>query len=152
MRNNELIFCGGKGLDYQSTHIGDLWPLAVYVAAVMMVVAAMLGLSHVLGERHMARATGEPYESGVIPTGPAWIRFNVKYYSLAVFFVIIDVESVFIFAWAVAVREAGWSGYVAIALFIGILLAALFYLWKTGALDWVSLRQKGGAANGGGGS
>jgi NADH-quinone oxidoreductase subunit A len=62
----------------------------------------MIGLSYVLGERHTGRVTGEPYESGIMPTGPAWIRFDVKYYLVAMFFVIFDLESIFIFAWAVA--------------------------------------------------
>jgi NADH-quinone oxidoreductase subunit A len=137
-------------LNHPNTHAGDLWPLAVYVMAVIILIAAMQGLSHILGERHRARTTGEPYESGAVPIGPAWIRFNVKYYLFAVFFVIIDVESVFIFAWAVAVREAGWSGYVVIALFIGILVAALFYLRQTGALGRATLPQ-GRTAPGGGG-
>jgi NADH-quinone oxidoreductase subunit A len=61
---------------------------------------------------------------------------------MAMFFVIFDLESIFIFAWAVAVREAGWSGYLAIVIFIGILMAALFYLWRMGALDWGTLKQK----------
>jgi NADH-quinone oxidoreductase subunit A len=70
------------------------------------------------------------------------MRFDVKYYLIAMFFVIFDLESIFIFAWAVAVRETGWSGYLAVAIFIGILMAALFYLWRTGALEWGSLKQK----------
>ncbi|MHB8908811.1 MAG: NADH-quinone oxidoreductase subunit A [Syntrophales bacterium] len=114
--------------------------------AVLVLAASILGLSHILGERHAGRTTGEPYESGLVPTGAAWIRFDVKYYLFAVFFVILDLESIFIFAWAVAVREAGWSGYWVIAAFIGVLLAALFYLWRTGALDWVtSQREKNSA-------
>ena len=133
-------------MDHQSLQIHDLWPMAVYVMAVLILTAAMLGLSHILGERHTGRTTGEPYESGLVPTGAAWIRFDVKYYLFAVFFVILDLESVFIFAWAVAVREAGWSGYLVIAAFIGILLAALFYLWRTGALDWVTSQKKKNSA------
>ena len=121
--------------------------MAVYGAAVVFFTASVLGLSYILGERHRGRTTGEPYESGIKPTGAAWIRFDVKYYLLAVFFVILDMESVFIFAWAVAVREAGWSGYWIIAAFIGILLAALFYLLRTGALDWSNLPQQRKTAN-----
>jgi len=120
----------------------NLWPLAVYVAAVLLLAATMIGLSYILGERHTGRSTGEPYESGLMPTGAAWIRFDVKYYLIAMFFVIFDLESIFIFAWAVAVREAGWSGYLAIVIFIVILMAALLYLWRMGALDWGTLKQK----------
>ena len=131
-----------RALNHQSLQIPDLWPLAIYVMAVLILTASILGLSHILGERHTGRTTDEPYESGLVPTGMAWIRFDVKYYLFAVFFVILDLESIFIFAWAVAVREAGWSGYWVVAVFIGILLAALFYLWRTGALDWVTSQKK----------
>jgi len=129
-------------LDHQIGQTYNLWPLAIYVAAVLSLAVAMIGLSYILGERHMGRSTGEPYESGLVPTGAAWIRFDVKYYLIAMFFVIFDLESIFIFTWAVAVREAGWGGYLAIVVFIGVLMAALFYLWRVGALDWGTLKQK----------
>jgi NADH-quinone oxidoreductase subunit A len=129
-------------LDHQAAQSASLWPLAVYIAAVLLLAAAMIGLSYILGERHTGRATGEPYESGIMPTGAAWIRFDVKYYLVAMFFVIFDLESIFIFAWAVCVKEAGWGGYLAIVIFIGILIAALFYLWRMGALDWGTLKQE----------
>lgn len=113
-----------------------LWPLVIYAALVLIVVGAMLGLSYVLGERHKDRATGEPYESGIVSTGSARLRLSVKYYLVAIFFVIFDLESAFIFAWAVAFRELGWVGYIEIIVFIGVLLAGLIYLWRNGALDW----------------
>ncbi len=117
--------------------------MAVYVMAILILTAFIMALSYILGERHTGRATVEPYESGIVPTGMAWMRFNVKYYLFAVFFVILDIESIFIFSWAVVVREAGWRGYWVMAVFIGILLAALFYLWRTGALDMVTpLKRK----------
>ncbi|MGD8855052.1 MAG: NADH-quinone oxidoreductase subunit A [Chloroflexota bacterium] len=113
-----------------------LWPLALYAGLVVIVVGAMLGLSYILGERHKERATGEPYESGIVPTGSARIRLSVKYYLVAVFFVIFDLEAAFIFAWAVAFRDLGWAGYVEIVIFIGVLMAGLLYIWRNGALDW----------------
>ena len=131
-------------MEQTSGEAAVLWPLAVYVGAVFVLAAGMIGLSYVLGERHEGRVTGEPYESGILPTGAAWIRFDVKYYLMAMFFVILDIESIFIFAWAVAVRETGWTGYVAVAIFILILMAALFYLWRMGILDWSAPTQKTG--------
>jgi len=115
-----------------------LWPLAVYFGAVLALAAFMLVSSYLLGERALRRATREPYESGITPTGSAWIHFDVKYYLIAMFFVVFDVEAVFIYAWAVALRETGWRGFAEMAVFIGILLAALAYLWRTGALDWAT--------------
>jgi NADH-quinone oxidoreductase subunit A len=119
----------------------DLWPLVVYAVIVGILVVAMLGLSYVLGQRHQDRATGSPYESGILSEGSARVRFPAKFYLVAMFFVIFDLEAVFIFAWAVAVREAGWSGYAEVSLFIMVLLATLAYLWRVGALDW---RQQNG--------
>ncbi len=127
--------------DSQTVRIQELWPLAVYTAAACCLVASMIGLSWVLGERHAGRATGEPYESGLAPTGTAWIRFDIKYFLVAVFFVIFDIESIFIFSWAVIARDAGLEGYLAIVIFIGVLMAALCYLWRMGALDWGEMKR-----------
>jgi NADH-quinone oxidoreductase subunit A len=119
-----------------------LWPLLVYFIAVVILAAAMIGLSYLLGQRHKERATGEPYESGIASTGTAQVRFDVRYYLIAMFFVVFDLETVFIFAWSVAVRELGWYGYLEILLFIGVLMATLVYLWRQGALDWGSWDSK----------
>ncbi len=113
-----------------------LWPLAIYGAVVVALVTFMLTLSYFLGERHRERQTAEPYESGIAATGTARVRFDVKFYLIAMFFVIFDLEAVFIFAWAVSVRETGWTGYAEMLIFIGILAAALVYVWRLGALEW----------------
>lgn len=119
-----------------------LWPLATYFGAVIVLVIGMLGLSYLLGEKHRQRTTGEPYESGMPPTGSARLRFDVKFYLVATFFVVFDLEAVFLFAWAVAARELGWAGYAEVTIFIGVLLVALVYLWRTGALKWGSKLRK----------
>ncbi len=128
-------------MEAQSPQTITLWPLAVYFAVSVALVAVMITLSYVLGQRHMERATGEPYESGIVSTGTAQVRFDVKYYLIAMFFVIFDLEAIFIFAWAVALRETGWAGYIEIVVFIGILVAVLVYLWRTGALEWGTPRK-----------
>jgi len=114
----------------------NLWPLAVYIVLVGMLVMVMLSLSFVLGQRHHDRATGSPYESGILSEGSARVRFSAKFYLIAMFFVIFDLEAVFLFAWAIAVRETRWAGYAEALLFITVLLATLAYLWRVGALDW----------------
>ncbi|MGB8064952.1 MAG: NADH-quinone oxidoreductase subunit A [Candidatus Sulfotelmatobacter sp.] len=118
-----------------------LWTLGVYFVVVLLLVAAMLAISYVLGQRHNERATGSPYESGILSEGSARVRLSAKFYLVAMFFVIFDLEAVFIFAWAVAARELGWAGYREILVFIAILVAALAYLWRLGALDWGSSRH-----------
>jgi NADH-quinone oxidoreductase subunit A len=120
-----------------------LWPLLVFLAASVVLVAAMIGLSAILGQRHQERTTGDPYESGIVPTGTARIRFDVKFYLMAMFFVIFDLEAVFVYVWAVSARRLGWSAYIEIVVFIGFLVLALFYLWRVGALDWATARQRG---------
>ena len=114
----------------------DLWPLAAYLVIITGLVVAMLGLSFVLGQRHDNRQTGSPYESGILSQGSARVRLSAKFYLVAMLFVIFDLEAVFIFAWAIVVREAGWAGYSEALVFITVLIATLFYLWRVGALDW----------------
>jgi NADH-quinone oxidoreductase subunit A len=113
-----------------------MWPLAVYFVLAFTVVLGMIAVSYVLGERHRDAATQTTYESGILPAGTGKLRYSVKFYLVAMFFVVFDVESVFIFAWALAFRELGWTGFVEIVIFIGVLLATLVYLWRLGALDW----------------
>lgn len=124
---------------------GSLWPLLLYAALVITGVAALLALSAALGQRHRAPAMREPYESGITPTGLARQRFSAHFYMVAVFFVIFDLEAVFLFTWAIAWREVGWAGYIEMLVFVGVLLAALFYLWRAGALDWAATGGSGRA-------
>lgn len=116
--------------------VSGLWPIVVYFVAVLALVASMLVLSYLLGQRHTGRATGEPYESGIVSTGSARLRFSVKFYLVAMLFVIFDLEVAFVIAWAIAFRELGWAGYLGVLFFIGVLVSALIYEWRLGALDW----------------
>ncbi len=118
-----------------------LWAFGVYFALVFALVVAMLAVSYVLGQRHREAATDSPYESGIVSTGSAHLRLSAKFYLVAMFFVIFDLEAVFIFAWAVAGRELGWAGYWELLIFSGVLVAALVYLWRVGALDWGSIQR-----------
>jgi NADH-quinone oxidoreductase subunit A len=111
------------------------WPLAVYFCLVLALAALLLGASYVLGERHREPATGSPYESGIVSTGSARVRFAAQFYLFAAFFVVFDLEAAFIFAWAVAGRGLGWAAYVEVVVFVAVLVAALAYLWRVGALD-----------------
>ncbi len=121
----------------------DLWPLAVYFLSVVLIVVVMIVLSSLLGERHREKQTAEPYESGIASTGSARVRFDIKFYLIAMFFVIFDLEAVFVFAWAVSIREDGWQGYAEMLIFLGILIASLAYLWRLGALEWGTFLKKG---------
>ena len=113
-----------------------LWPLLLYAILVLLLVGGMIALSFVLGEKHKEKATDDPFESGIIPTGNARIKFPVHFYIVAMFFVIFDLEAAFIIAWAISFKEVGWSGYFGVLVFIFILLAVLVYEWRIGALDF----------------
>ncbi|HEX4025729.1 MAG TPA: NADH-quinone oxidoreductase subunit A [Steroidobacteraceae bacterium] len=123
-------------------HALQLSMLALYFGAIVLLVALMIALSAVLGERHATPATLQPFESGMIPVGSARVRFPSQFYLVAMFFVVFDLEAVFIYAWAVAAREVGWAGYIEVLVFIAVLVAALIYLWGAGALDWAPRRSR----------
>lgn len=112
------------------------WPIVLHAVAVLLLVGIMLGLSYLLGQKHEDKDTNIPFESGIQPTGSAHLRFPVHFYLVAMFFVIFDLEAVFIVAWAIAFRDTGWSGYIGVLVFIVILIAALVYEWRIGALDF----------------
>jgi NADH-quinone oxidoreductase subunit A len=116
--------------------ITPIWPFLAYGAIVVILVSVILGLSYVLGQRHKDRATGEAYESGIISTGSARLRFPSQFYLVAMLFVIFDIETVLIIAWAIAYKEVGWAGFLGVSVFIFILLAVLVYEWRNGALDF----------------
>lgn len=120
----------------------DLVPLIIYFVAVLAIAGIMLGGAYVLGQRHKAKAADEAFESGIVAVGDVHIRFSIQFYLLAIFFVIFDMESVFLFAWSVAFYESGWPGFIEALIFIVVLLASLIYLWVCGALDWRTHRQR----------
>lgn len=118
------------------------WPIILYFFSVLGIVLGMAGVSFILGQRHGDRTTRMPYESGIASTGSARIRVTIHFYLIAMFFVIFDLEAVYIFLWSSAVLELGWTGYIEITVFILILMATLFYLTKLGALDWGPSAQR----------
>jgi NADH-quinone oxidoreductase subunit A len=111
-------------------------PFIIYAIAALLIVGLMLGLSHILGERHKERKTDEPFESGIPPTGNARLRFSSQFYLVAIFFVIFDLDAAFIMVWAISLRDTGLPGYIGILVFIGILIAVLAYEIGIKALDF----------------
>ena len=111
------------------------WPLGVYFVAVVTIVVSIISASYFLGERNRARRNIQPYESGVASTGSARVRLSADFYLFAMFFVIFDLESVFVYSWAIAARELGGAGYAGLSVFVATMVAALVYLWRVGALE-----------------
>jgi NADH-quinone oxidoreductase subunit A len=113
-----------------------IFALTVYGVLVLALIAAMLFLASWVGERKPGREKSRAYECGVIPTGTARLRYPVPFYLVAIFFLIFDVEGAYIFSWAVACEELGWTGWMQMSFFIIVLLIGLLYIWRKGGLDW----------------
>ena len=126
----------------------NLWPFLIYAVSVVGLLTVTLVAARFTGARTpRTEATDLPYESGVVPVGSAdQTRLTIEFYLIAMFFVIFDLETIFILAWAVSFYELGWRGYLGASVFIVILLVALVYEWRTGALDWGVLHRRGRAS------
>ncbi len=123
--------------------------LHVYIPiALVLVLAAGIGwlmvfLSNVLGPRRPSQVKETPFECGSVPVGSAHERFGVKFYVVAILFIVFDIEAVFVYPWAVLLLPdaqghagLGWPGYVTMGIFVATLVAGLVYVWKKGVLDW----------------
>ena len=113
-----------------------LFSLAVFTLLVLGVIAALLIISSAIGERRPGTEKLRPYESGVIPTGSARLRYPVPFYLVAIFFLLFDIEVAFVYPWAMALRDLGWVGLIQILVFFMILLTGYIYVWRKGVLDW----------------
>jgi len=122
--------------------VAQHWAFGVYMLAGITICLVMIGLAALLGGKAFGRAKNKPFESGVDSVGTARLRFSAKFYLVAMFFVIFDVEALYLFAWSVSVRESGWVGFIEAAIFIILLLVGLIYLWRIGALEWAPSRAR----------
>jgi NADH-quinone oxidoreductase subunit A len=113
-----------------------LFRALLYIGSVIGIAGVLVLVSWVLGQRHNEKVTGEPYESGIAPTGSPKMPFNIDFYLVGLLFVIFDLEAAFLFAWAVSARKLGWQGYGAVLVFVAILVVGLIYEWRQGALDF----------------
>lgn len=111
-------------------------PFLILVAVAVITAVGMLLLSHFAGPRRPSVVKGTPYESGIPPLGSARERFSVKFYLVAMLFIVFDIETVFMIPWGVAFRQLGLFGLVEMAVFMVILLVGFVYAWKRGALEW----------------
>ncbi len=121
-------------------------PLLIHSLIAMGLAGLLLFVSTAIGRHRPSRAKSQPYECGITPTGDAREPFSVKFYLVAMVFILFDVEAVFLYPWALVYRELRWFGFTEMVLYIAILLAGYIYLWKKGALDWTrpASRRDGG--------
>ncbi|MHB1845402.1 MAG: NADH-quinone oxidoreductase subunit A [Deltaproteobacteria bacterium] len=111
-------------------------PLGILIALAGGMAIALSFISALVGPHRPSKIKDEPFECGSAPIGTARDRFGVKFYVVALLFIVFDVEAVFLYPWAVLFRELGWAGYVSMAIFVSTVALGLVYVWKKGALDW----------------
>jgi NADH-quinone oxidoreductase subunit A len=121
-----------------TTYPETFFPVLVQIVIAVVVAAALVALSYLIGKRVKDRVKDSPYECGIAPTGSARERFSVKFYLVAIVFILFDIEAVFLYPWAVVYRELKMFAFVEMTLFIVLILSGFFYIWKKGALDWSS--------------
>jgi len=119
-----------------SAIVAHHWSLIAFVIGVVFLLGFMLTVPLLMGGRAVGRTKEEPFESGQLGAGGARLRLSAKFYLVAMFFVIFDVEALYLYAYSVSVRENGWAGFIEVAIFIVVLLVGLLYVWRIGALDW----------------
>ncbi|NNL75930.1 MAG: NADH-quinone oxidoreductase subunit A [Desulfobacterales bacterium] len=119
-----------------------IFSLVFYAIMIMALIALLLIIASWLGEKKPNTEKLRPYESGIIPTGSARLRYPVPFYLVAIFFLLFDVEGAYIFAWAIAWEKLGWTGWLQISFFIVVLILGLVYVWKKGGLEWGPTRTK----------
>jgi len=116
------------------------FPVLVQAILAMITAAGILGLSYALGKRVKNKVKDIPYECGIVPTGNARERFSVKFYLVGMLFILFDIEAIFLYPWAVIYRELKMFAFVEMLIFIVLVLAGFYYIWKKGALDWSAER------------
>ena len=119
------------------------WPVLVQILIAATVAGFMIGMSALLGKRVHNKAKDTPYECGVTPQGSARERFSVKFYLVAMIFILFDIETVFLYPWAVVFRELKLFAFIEMFLFVVLILSGFFYVLKKGALDWSESSQAG---------
>lgn len=119
-------------------------PLLIHFVMAGLLATGIVLLSWILGHRKPTRAKLSPYECGMVPVGNARERFSVKFYLVAMLFIIFDVEAVFLYPWAVILKDLKMFGFWEMIVYIGVVLVGFFYIWKKGVLNWgISSERRG---------
>src|SRR6201985_3498652 len=112
------------------------FPVLLQALVAMLLAAGLITISYLLGKRVKNRVKDMPYESGMIPTGDARQRFSVKFYLVAMLFILFDIEAIFLYPWVVVYRELKMVAFGEMLVFVILILSGFLYIWKKGALDW----------------
>ena len=121
----------------------DFLPIAVFIVlAIILVVVPLIIQALISPTKNKGKDKLMSYECGEVPEGNAWVQFNIRFYIIALIFIIFDVEVVFLFPWAVVFKEIGFLAFVEVVIFLGILIVGFAYVWLKGDLDWVKMKLK----------
>src|ERR1700761_882894 len=119
------------------TTLAETWfPVLLQAVLAMVIAAALVTLSFVIGRKLKNKVKDLPYECGIAPTGDAQHRFSVKFYLVAMLFILFDIEAIFLYPWVVVYRELKMFAFWEMLVFVVLILSGFFYIWKKGALDW----------------
>ncbi|MBC21926.1 MAG: NADH-quinone oxidoreductase subunit A [Candidatus Marinimicrobia bacterium] len=121
----------------------DFLPVAIFIGLAVVLLVAPLIIQYIVSPRFNKEGEKlEIYECGEIPEGSAWVQFNIRFYIIALIFIIFDVEVVFLFPWAVVFKDLGLIAFIEVMIFLGILVVGFAYVWSKGDLDWVKMKLK----------
>lgn len=119
-----------------TTYAEQYFPVLLQIVIALAIAGGLITASAILGKKARSRLKDTPYECGVAPTGNAKERFSVKYYLVGMVFILFDIEAIFLYPWAVVYRDLKMFAFIEMLLFIVLVLAGFFYIWKKGVLDW----------------
>ena len=123
--------------------LAQTWfPVLVQSILAMVIAAALVTLSFVIGRRVKNKVKDMPYECGIAPTGDARQRFSVKFYLVAMLFILFDIEAIFLYPWAVVYKQLKMFGFLEMLTFVMLILAGFFFIWKKGVLDWAQMTPR----------
>ena len=121
----------------------DFLPVAIFIVlAIILLIAPLVIQSLISPKFNKGGDKLEIYECGELPEGSAWVQFNIRFYIIALIFIIFDVEVVFLFPWAVVFKDIGLLAFVEVMIFLSILIVGFVYVWMKGDLDWVKMKLK----------
>ena len=121
----------------------DFLPVAIFIFLAIILLVAPLIIQALVSPRFNKKGDKlDIYECGEIPEGSAWVQFNIRFYIIALIFIIFDVEVVFLFPWAVVFKDIGILAFIEVMIFLGILIVGFVYVWMKGDLDWVKMKLK----------
>tara|TARA_B100000700_G_C14270637_1_gene501335 strand:+ start:43 stop:453 length:411 start_codon:yes stop_codon:yes gene_type:complete len=121
----------------------DFLPVAIFIGLAIILLVAPFIIQALISPRFNKGGDKlEIYECGELPEGSAWVQFNIRFYIIALIFIIFDVEVVFLFPWAVVFKDIGLLAFIEVMIFLGILIVGFIYVWMKGDLDWVKMKLK----------